>query len=70
MYDDWCCHLNGRGCFCNVDPTEGNFDCLQCGKSSGKELFCSNECYERFNEEVASQPSTTIEENCDFPPSL
>ena len=68
MSEDWCCHLNGLGCSCNEQEPEGDFECLYCSKNSGKEYFCSNTCYEKFNEEVASQPSTTVEKNCEFYP--
>ena len=60
MYDDWCCGLNGRGCFCNVEPTEGSMGCLECSKNSGKELFCSNECYEKFCSTVVPAPTEPV----------
>ena len=69
MYDDWCCRLNGRGCFCGVVPTEDSMGCLQCGGNSGSSLFCSNRCYEQFNSTVG--PSTTVEVgDFEFPPPL
>lgn len=67
MYDDWCCRLNGHGCFCNIIPTEDSMGCLECGKNSGKELFCSNECYVQFNSNVVPSPTGSVMED-GFPP--